>query len=171
MNDFRIVILRYCIHFFDLVTFIGFQCPIPSAPCNFQRLCISNYTCPNCLNEVFILFKPCPCTLWDEPTPHAGIPMMPNKISEVKHTNKGHLTCSICCAWVWSPSHFNSAFFFTLSRAFFSFHFCLTCGVAQNLSIHSTVILLPWSPNMSKKTTIFAYLHVKHVFVVQMLSK
>jgi hypothetical protein len=67
MNDFRIMILGY--HFFDSVAFIGFQCAIPNAPCKFQRLCISNYTCLNCLNKVFILFKACPCTLWDEPHP------------------------------------------------------------------------------------------------------
>ncbi len=69
MNDFEIMILGYCIHFFDLVAFIGFQCPIPSTPCNFQRLCISNFACSNCLNKVFVLFKACPCTLWDEPHP------------------------------------------------------------------------------------------------------
>jgi hypothetical protein len=69
MNDFGIVILGYYIHFFDSVVFIGLQCPIPSAPCKFQRLCISNSTCPNCLNKVLILFKACPCTLWDEPHP------------------------------------------------------------------------------------------------------
>ncbi len=63
------------------------------------------------------------------PTPHAGIPMMPNKISEVKCTNKGCLTYSICCTWAWSSSHSNSAFFFTLSGAFFSFCFCLACGL------------------------------------------
>jgi hypothetical protein len=69
MNDFKIVILGYCIHFFDSIVFIGFQCPIPSTPCKFQRLCISNSTCPNCLNKVLVLFKACPCTLWDEPHP------------------------------------------------------------------------------------------------------
>ncbi len=67
MNDFGIMILGYCIHFFYSIAFIGLQCPILNAPCNFQKLCISNYTCPNCLNKVFILFKMCPCTLWDEP--------------------------------------------------------------------------------------------------------
>ncbi len=131
MNDFEILIFGYCIHFFDLVVFIGFQCPSLSALCNFQRLCISNLVCPNCLNKVFILFKACPCTLWDEPNPHAGIPMVPNKILEAKCTNKGHLTYSICCAWVWSSSHSNCAFFFILSRAFFSFCFCLVYGLLK----------------------------------------
>ncbi len=65
------------------------------------------------------------------PTPHVGIPMMPNKISEAKHTNKGCLTCSIYCAWAWSSSHSNSTFFFTLSRAFFSFRFCLVCELLK----------------------------------------
>ncbi len=129
MNDFRIMILGYCIHFFDSVVFIGLQCPILSALCNFQRLCINNFACLNCFNKILILFKACPCTLWVESYPHARIPMMPNKISEVKSTNKGHLTCSIYYTWAWSSSHFNSAFFFTLSRAFFSFYFCLACGL------------------------------------------
>ncbi len=47
------------------------------------------------------------------PTPHAKIPMMPNNILLVKHTNKGCLTCGICCVWAWSSYHFNSTFFFT----------------------------------------------------------
>ncbi len=123
------VILGYCIHFFDSVAFIKLQCPIPSAPCNFQRLCISNYACSNCFNKVFVLFKARPCTLWDEPHPHAGIPMMPNKISEAKRTNKGCLTCLISCAWAWSSSHSNFTSFFTLSIALFSFYFCITCGL------------------------------------------
>jgi hypothetical protein len=50
---------------------------------------------------------------------------------EVKSTNKGRLTCSICCTWVLSSSHSKSIFFFTQSRAFFSFHFCLTCGLLK----------------------------------------
>jgi len=69
MNESEIVILAYCIHFFDLVMFIGLQCPILNAPCKYPRFCISNYTCPNCFNKVFILFKACPCTLWHEPHP------------------------------------------------------------------------------------------------------
>ncbi len=131
MNDFEVMILGYCIHFLNSVVFIGLQCPILSAPCKFQRFCINNPTCPNCLNKVLILFKACPCILWDEPHPHARIPMMPNKISEAKRTNKGHLTCSIYCTWAWSSSHFNSTFFFTLSRAFFPFCFCLACGLLK----------------------------------------
>ncbi len=67
MNDFGIVILGYCIHFFDLVAFIGLKCLIPSAPCNFKRLCISNSGCANCLNKVLVLFKAHPCTLQNEP--------------------------------------------------------------------------------------------------------
>jgi len=131
MNDFGIVILGYCIHFFDLIMFIGLQCPILNTPCNFQKLCISNSTCPNCLNKVFILFKVRSCTLWDEPHPPCRNPNDANKILEAKHTNKGCLICSICCAWAWSSFHSNSVFFFTLSRAFFSFHFCLACGLLK----------------------------------------
>ncbi len=69
INDFGIMIVGYCIHFFDSIAFIRLQCPISSAPCNFQRLYISNSTWSNCLNKVFILFKVRPCTLWDEPHP------------------------------------------------------------------------------------------------------
>ncbi len=65
------------------------------------------------------------------PTPHAEIPMIPNKILEAKCTSKGRLTCSICYTWAWSSSHFNSIFFFTLSIAFFSFYFCLACGLLK----------------------------------------
>ncbi len=63
-NDFGIVILGYYIHSFDLIAFIGLRCPSLSVPFNFQRFCISNFAC---LNKVFVLFKACPCTLWDEP--------------------------------------------------------------------------------------------------------
>ncbi len=67
MNDFKIMILGYCIDFLDSVAFIGLQCPILSAPCNFQKLCINNFACLNCLNKVLVHSKACPCTLWDEP--------------------------------------------------------------------------------------------------------
>jgi hypothetical protein len=113
MNDFRIVILGYYIHFFGLIVLIGLQCPIPIGPCNFEKLNIGNYVCPNYLNEVIIFLKVRPCTLWE--------------ILKDKHTNKGHLTCSICWAWTWSSSHSN--FFFTHLKALFSFHFCFTCGL------------------------------------------
>jgi hypothetical protein len=69
--------------------------------------------------------------LWDEPHPHAKIPMMFNKSSKAKHTNKGYLTYSICYVWAWGSSHSNFAFFFTLSKALFSFRFCLTCGLLK----------------------------------------
>jgi hypothetical protein len=129
MNNFKIVILGYCIHFFGSIVLIGVQCPIPITPCNFEKLCIGNYACPNCLNKVIIFLKVCSCTLQDKPHPHARIPMVPNKILKDKHTNKGHLTYSICWAWTWNSSHFNFTFFFTHIRALFSFHFCLTCGL------------------------------------------
>jgi hypothetical protein len=47
--------------------------------------------------------------LWDEPHPHARMPMMLNNMSEVKHTNKGRYTSCISCVWVWSSSHFMDA--------------------------------------------------------------
>jgi hypothetical protein len=95
------------------------------------------------------------------PTPHVGIPMMPNNILEVKHTNKGHLTCSICCAWVWSSSHSNYVFFFTRLKAFFSFRF----SIARWLFKIRTFIEL-WScclgpPRWIERTTKFTYLQVK----------
>ncbi len=53
-----------------------------------------------------------------------------------------------------------------------SFHFAFALHViVQNSNVHNMVILLPWFPNMSKRTTIFAYLNAKPVFVVQMLVK
>ncbi len=69
MNDFGIMIFGYCIHLFGSIMFIGLQCPILSAPCDFQRLCISNFACKNCVNKVFIIFKVHMYTLWDEPHP------------------------------------------------------------------------------------------------------
>jgi hypothetical protein len=67
--------------------------------------------------------------LWDEPhPPHVRMPMMPNML-EVKHINKGYNTSCICCTWVWSLSHLDSTFFFTQSKAFFSFHFLFTCNL------------------------------------------
>jgi hypothetical protein len=44
-------------------------------------------------------------------------------------------------------------------------------AVVQNSKVHNMVILLPWFQYMSKRMTIFAYLHAKDVFVVQMLMK
>jgi hypothetical protein len=69
LNDFRILILGYYIHFFDSFAFIGLQCPILNAPCNFQRFCISKFACPNSFNKVFVLLRAHPYTLWDEPHP------------------------------------------------------------------------------------------------------
>ncbi len=111
-----------------------------NAPCNFWKLCIGNYTCPNCLNKLSILFKAHPCTLWDEPQPHAKIQVMPNNISKAKRTNKRHLTCGICYAWAWSSSHFYFIFFCTWSKAFFSFFFSLACGLLKIQTFKK-----PWS--------------------------
>ncbi len=107
------------------------------------------------------------------PTPHVKIPMIPNKISKAKCTNKGRLTYSICCAWAWSSSHSNFVFCFLFhSIKSLLFILLLPCmWVVQNSNVHSTVILLPWSPNTNRRTARFAYLHVKLVFVVQMLTK
>jgi hypothetical protein len=127
MNDFGIMILGYCIQFFGLITLIRFQCPIPNVPCSFQRFCIGNFAWSNCLNKVSSSSRCVNALCGMNPTPHVRIPMMPNKILKVKHTNKGCLTYSICCAWAWSSSHSNSTFFFIQLRALFSFRFCLAC--------------------------------------------
>jgi len=53
-----------------------------------------------------------------------------------------------------------------------SFHFTFAFNATiQNSNVHNMVILLPWSPNMNRRMTIFAYLHVKLMFVVQMSTK
>jgi hypothetical protein len=101
------------------------------------------------------------------PTSHARIPMMPNKIMQVKHTKKGHLTYSICCVWAWSSSHFNSAFFSLDEGPSFDSAFALDVLV-QNSNVHNMVI---WGTYMSRRTTIFADLHAKPMIVVQMSLK
>jgi hypothetical protein len=73
------------------------------------------------------------------PTSHAGIPMMPNKFMQVKHTNKGHLTYSICCAWTWSSSHSNSVFFSLVEGPSLDSAFALDV-VVQNSNVHNMVI-------------------------------
>ncbi len=98
-------------------------------PCNFEKFCIGNFTCSNCFNKVVIFRKPHPCTLWDDPTPQARMLMMPNNMSEVKQKNKGCYTSCICYAWLWNSFHWDSTFFFIRSKAFFSFLFCLACGL------------------------------------------
>ncbi len=89
------------------------------------------------------------------PTPHAIISMMPNNISEVKRTNKGCLTYGICCAWAWSSYHFNSIFFFHLIKGLLFIPFLPCMWVAQNTSIHRTVILLPKPPRTNRWTPWF----------------
>jgi hypothetical protein len=97
MNNFEIMIFDIVSFFFCLVTFIGFQCSISNTPCNFERFCIGNSTYSNCHNKVVIFFKSCPCALWDEPHPPCQMPMMPNNMLEVKHTNEGRHTFYIYC--------------------------------------------------------------------------
>ncbi len=117
--------------------FLWFSCvywiPMSNSkrPMQFSKVLCKQLCFPNCFKKVFVLFKVHPCTLWDESHPPTRVLMMPNKISKVKCTNKGHLTYSICCAWAWSSSHSNSTFFFIQSRAFFSFHFFLACELLK----------------------------------------
>jgi hypothetical protein len=74
MNDFGIVILGYCIHFFGLVAFFGLQCLISNTPCNFQRFCIGKFVFL-IVSTIFSSFlQACPCILWDEPLPSCGNP-------------------------------------------------------------------------------------------------
>jgi hypothetical protein len=91
-------------------------------------------------NPWLTFFKAHQCILWDEPQPHAKILVMPNNISKAKHTNKRHLTYGICCAWVWSSSHFYFILFYTQSKAFFSFCFSLACGLLK-----LRAFIEPWS--------------------------
>jgi hypothetical protein len=58
------------------------------------------------------------------PTPHAKMPMMPNNILEVKHTNESRRTFYIYCTCVWNSFYLDFALFLTWSKAFCSFHFC-----------------------------------------------
>jgi hypothetical protein len=67
MNEFRIVILGYCIHFFGLIALIWLRCLILNTPCKFQKLCIGNFAYLNFVNKVLVLFKARPCILWNEP--------------------------------------------------------------------------------------------------------
>ncbi len=125
------MIFWYCIHFICSITLIGFWCPILSTPCNFERFYIGDSACSNCFNKVLIFFKSCPCTLWDQPHPHARMLMTPNNMSEVKHTNKGCCTSCICCAWVWSSSHLNFIFLKLDQRPSFHSIFALHVGCSK----------------------------------------
>jgi hypothetical protein len=52
------------------------------------------------------------------------------------------------------------------------FIFLLPCMLfVQNLNVHATMVLLFCSSNMNRRTAMFAYLHVKPMFVFQMLTK
>ncbi len=59
-----------------------------------KQLCL-----PKLLQQGFHPFQGAPMHFVGRTTPHARIPMMPNNILEVKHTNKGHLTYGICYTW------------------------------------------------------------------------
>jgi hypothetical protein len=96
-------------------------------PWNFGMFCIDNITCLHCFKKVVIFLKLHPCTLWDEPHPPVKMLMMPNNMSEVKHTTKVHHTYCICCIWVWSSSHLDLVFLKIRSKVFFSFYFCFIC--------------------------------------------
>ncbi len=132
MNDFGIMILGYCIHFFGswlclLDSNVEFWTPHATFKGFAHAIMLARI-----VSTRFSSFSKSTHALCGmNPTPHVKIPMMPNKISKAKHTNKGHLTYSICCIWAWSSSHSNSIFFFTLSKAFFSFHFCLACELLK----------------------------------------
>jgi len=85
------------------------------------------------------------------PTFHLGMLMIPNNLLEVNFTNKGWRTCSRPWASSWNWSHsFLASFFRSINCLLLIL--CLSClQVVQNPSIHDMVVLLPWSPNMSKK--------------------
>ncbi len=69
--------------------------------------------------------------------------------SKIKHTNQGHCTSCICCSWIWNSSHLDFVFFFTWSKAFFSFHFCFVCRL---FNIHRNVVSSPKTPKTNKWT-------------------
>ncbi len=69
--------------------------------------------------------------------------MMPNKISETKRTNKGHLICFICCTCVCPILIY---FLFHSIKNLFPILLLPCMQVAQNMSIHITMVLLPWPP-------------------------
>jgi hypothetical protein len=165
------VILWYCIHFFCLVAFIGFWCPILSTPCNFEKFCIGNSTCSNCFKKIVIFLKLCPCTLWDEPHP-----LCENandaQLLEVKHINKGYYTSCICCTWVWSLSHLDSTFFFTQSKAFFiPFLFYMQVAQIQTfIEVWSCCLRPPWQIDGCPRAK-STQLHLKAMCLVQMCTK
>jgi hypothetical protein len=104
------------------------MCYCDCTPCNFEKLYIGNFSCSNCPNKVVIFVKLCPCILWDEPTTHAKMPMMPNNMLNVKHTNKVRCTSCICyLSLKFIPLQF--LIFFSLnqrpfSRSIFALHAC-----------------------------------------------
>ncbi len=106
---------------------VQFQHPMQLSKVLHKQLCL-----PELFQQAFHLFQGAPMHFvgWTPP------PMLESnwcltRTQEAKCTNKGRVTCFICCTWAWSSSHSNSAFLFTLSRAFFSFHFCLACGLLK----------------------------------------
>jgi hypothetical protein len=157
--------------FFCLLTFIGFQCSIMNTPCNFERFCIGNSTYSNCHNKVVIFSSHAHALYGMSPTPHAKMPMMPNNMLEVKHTNEGCRTFYIYCTCVWNSSYLDYASFVTRSKAFFSFHFCFAYPIVQNTNIHKNVVLSPKTPRMSRWMPRFTQLHLKAMILVWMSMK
>ncbi len=105
------------------------------------------------------------------PTPHLGMLMIPHNLSKANLTHKGWQTSSRLWTSKSKLIPFNFSFFLHSINYLFLIS-CLSClWIVQNLSIHGMVVLLPWSPNMSKRTFIFTYLHVMTMFVVQMSTK
>ncbi len=76
----------------------------------------------------------------------------------------------ICCIWAWSSSHFNFIFF-THSRVFFSFHFCLACGVFKIWTFIKSWSYCLAPSKMSTWTPWFPGLHSKGVWSFQVLTK
>ncbi len=166
MNNLWIVILWYYIHFFCSVALIGFWCPIPSTPCNFERFCIGNSICSNYINKVVIFLKSCGMN----PTPHAKMLMIPN-MSGVKHTNKGHHTSCICCTWGLKLIPLKFHFLFYLIKGFFLIPFLLCMRVVQNINIRKSVVLLPKTPKTNRWMPRSTQLHLEAMCLVQVFMK
>ncbi len=102
------------------------------------------------------------------PTPHARMPMMPNNMSKIKHTNHGCYTFCICCIWVWNLSHLDFVFLFTWSKAFSSFHFYFAWGL---FNIHKSVVLSRNTLKTNWCTPRSTQLHLKAMCLVQVFMK
>jgi len=91
-------------------------------------------------------------------------------MSKVKHTNKVHHSFCICCAWVWSSSHLDLVFFYSIKGLFFIL-FLPYMQVVQYTNIHRSVVLLLRTLGTSRWMPKSIQLHLKAICLVQMFTK